>query len=176
MASMRRFVADDIFTFNNVNLDPLTETYNLKFYFSYLVRWPDYCAISESPSGTKMGYIIGKAEGKDKLWHGHVTAVTVAPEYRHIGLATRMMKLLEEVSEKVYNTYFVDLFVRVSNAVAIGMYKKFGYSVYRQIRNYYMGPNEEDAYDMRKALPRDVNKESIIPVGRIVEADELEWS
>lgn len=123
-----------------------------------------------------MGYIIGKAEGKDKLWHGHVTAVTVAPEYRHIGLATRMMKLLEEVSEKVYNTYFVDLFVRVSNAVAIGMYKKFGYSVYRQIRNYYMGPNEEDAYDMRKALPRDVNKESIIPVGRIVEADELEWS
>jgi len=29
---------------------------------------------------------------------------------------------------------------------------------------------------MRKALPRDVNKESIIPVGRIVEADELEWS
>jgi len=46
--------------------------------------------------------VLGKAEGKDKLWHGHVTAVTVAPEYRHIGLATRMMKLLEEVSEKVY--------------------------------------------------------------------------
>eukprot|EP00968_Pinguiococcus_pyrenoidosus_P016295 scaffold1554_cov261-Pinguiococcus_pyrenoidosus.AAC.3 len=29
-----------------------------------------------------MGYIMGKAEGKEDLWHGHVTAVTVTPEYR----------------------------------------------------------------------------------------------
>ena len=39
---------------------------------------------------------------------------------------------------------FVDLFVRVSNSVAIGMYKKFGYTVYRQVIGYYNG--EEDAY------------------------------
>lgn len=28
---------------------------------------------------------MGKAEGKGELWHGHVTAVTVAPEYRRLG-------------------------------------------------------------------------------------------
>lgn len=28
---------------------------------------------------------MGKAEGKAELWHGHVTAVTVAPEYRRLG-------------------------------------------------------------------------------------------
>lgn len=28
-----------------------------------------------------MGYVLGKAEGEDKLWHGHVSAVTVAPRY-----------------------------------------------------------------------------------------------
>jgi hypothetical protein len=33
-----------------------------------------------------MGYIMGKAEGKGKDWHGHVTALTVAPEFRRIGL------------------------------------------------------------------------------------------
>lgn len=33
---------------------------------------------------------------------------------------------------------------RVSNALAIGMYNKFGYSVYRQVLGYYSG--EEDAY------------------------------
>lgn len=27
---------------------------------------------------------MGKAEGKGELWHGHVTAVTVAPEYRRL--------------------------------------------------------------------------------------------
>ena len=44
------------------------------------------------------------------------------------------------------------------------MYKKFGYTIYRQVINYYSGGPEEDAYDMRKACPRDVNKKSIIPL------------
>ena len=45
---------------------------------------------------------MGKAEGRGKEWHGHVTAVTVTPEYRRLGLADGMMKLLEDVSEKMY--------------------------------------------------------------------------
>jgi N-terminal acetyltransferase B complex catalytic subunit len=44
---------------------------------------------------------MGKAEGLNKNWHGHVTAITVAPEYRRLGLADGMMKLLENVSEKM---------------------------------------------------------------------------
>lgn len=44
---------------------------------------------------------MGKAEGRNKDWHGHVTAITVAPEYRRLGLADGMMKLLENVSEKM---------------------------------------------------------------------------
>ena len=43
-----------------------------------------------------------------------------------------------------YDAYFVDLFVRISNNVAIDMYKKFGYSIYRQVLGYYSGT--EDAY------------------------------
>lgn len=54
------------------------------------------------------------------------------------------MNLLEETSEQAYNAYFVDLFVRVSNALAISMYKRFGYSVYRRVLGYYSG--EEDAF------------------------------
>ena len=54
------------------------------------------------------------------------------------------MSLLEEVSERSYNSYFVDLFVRVSNALAITMYKRFGYAVYRRVLGYYSG--EEDAF------------------------------
>jgi hypothetical protein len=30
-----------------------------------------------------MGYILGKVEGKGTNWHGHVTAVTVAPDFRY---------------------------------------------------------------------------------------------
>jgi ribosomal protein S18 acetylase RimI-like enzyme len=48
------------------------------------------------------------------------------------------------VRVRSYKGYFVDLFVRQSNAVAIQMYKNFGYSIYRQVMGYYSG--EEDAY------------------------------
>jgi ribosomal protein S18 acetylase RimI-like enzyme len=43
-----------------------------------------------------------------------------------------------------YNGYFVDLFVRASNSVAISMYTQFGYTKYRQVIGYYSG--EEDAW------------------------------
>ncbi len=45
--------------------------------------------------------VMGKAEGSDKLWHGHVTALTVSPDFRRMGIAKRLMDHLEEVSEKM---------------------------------------------------------------------------
>lgn len=46
------------------------------------------------------------------------------------GLAKKLMDGLEVISDKK-KCYFVDLFVRVSNKLAIGMYEKLGYIVYR---------------------------------------------
>jgi N-terminal acetyltransferase B complex catalytic subunit len=40
----------------------------------------------------------------------------------------------------------VDLFVRVSNEVAIKMYRELGYIVYRTVLEYYSGDPDEDAY------------------------------
>ena len=51
---------------------------------------------------------------------------------------------------------------------------QLGYSIYRQVLEYYSG--EEDAYDMRKAMPRDVGKKSVIPLQRPVRPEDLEWS
>jgi hypothetical protein len=112
MSTLRPFQATDLFKFNHINLDPLTETYNIPFYLTYLSSWPSLCATYEDPSGRLarvlfltvlfknhiqinhiyfvsthcvftcmaayrlMGYILGKAEGADELWHGHVTCVT----------------------------------------------------------------------------------------------------
>eukprot|EP00037_Helgoeca_nana_P014604 m.136345 g.136345 ORF g.136345 m.136345 type:complete len:184 (+) comp22627_c0_seq1:33-584(+) len=176
MTTTRPFTCDDLFKFNRVNLDPLTETYNMNFYFKYLARWPDYFSLSESTSGRMMGYVMGKAEGQGKDWHGHVTAVTVAPEYRRLGLGKTMMDGLERISDSTYNAYFVDLFVRKSNDVAVEMYNKFGYEIYRTVLKYYTGDTieeNEDAYDMRKSLSRDPNKESMVPLGRDIHPHEL---
>lgn len=108
---------------------------------------------------------MGKSEARQNNpmdWHGHVTAVSVADEFRRIGLAAKLMQCLEEVSD-MKKCYFVDLFVRVTNVVAAGMYRALGYVVYRTIHDYYTGPPDEDAYDMRKALSRDVEKRSEMP-------------
>mmetsp|Transcript_4032 Transcript_4032/g.8108 ORF Transcript_4032/g.8108 Transcript_4032/m.8108 type:complete len:177 (-) Transcript_4032:28-558(-) len=176
MTTLRRFALDDLLTFNNVNLDGLTETYNIGFYLEYLSRWPEYfeAAIS-SNKNTMMGYCMGKSEGSEELWHGHVTAVTVAPEYRRQGLARTLMASLESTSTYLYNANFVDLFVRSSNNRAIDMYTKFGYTVYRRVLGYYSGVAPEDGLDMRKALERDKEGKSVIPLEHPITPEELEW-
>ncbi len=101
MTSMRRFSVFDLLRFNNVNLDPLTETYNMGFYLQYIAKWPEYCFVADGPTGRSMGYVLGKAEDfqdKPDSWHGHVTAVTVPPEYRRLGMATQLMHVLERGS------------------------------------------------------------------------------
>lgn len=176
MTTIRPFTCDDLFRFANVNLDPLTETYGIQFYLQYLSRWPEYFQVAESPSGQIMGYIMGKAEGsvEREQWHGHVTAVTVAPEFRKLGIARKLMTSLEEISERK-KCFFVDLFVRVSNVVAVSMYKKLGYVVYRRVLEYYSGDPDEDAFDMRKALSRDVEKKSVIPLKHPVRPEDVEF-
>ena len=113
-----------------------------------------------------------------------------------------MMALLEMVSDEIYKGFFVDLFVRCTNTVAIDMYEGLGYSVYRRVREYYGslgigkgGRDEEDAFgeyfvllypsclndpffvwpDMRKPLSRDPNRRSVRPNGRemIVSAHDV---
>lgn len=166
----------DLYRFNNVNLDPLTETYGLPFYLQYMINWPEYFLVAEHPTGQIMGYIMGKAEGREANWHGHVTAVTVAPEFRRMGLAASFMNKLELISERKH-CYFVDLFVRVSNKTAINMYYNLGYIVYRRITDYYSsndGNPDEDAFDMRKALSRDVEKMSVKPLKNPVPCSEVE--
>jgi hypothetical protein len=126
--------------------------------------------VRHSPPSWIEGYIspafqkvIGKAEGTGAEWHGHVTALTVAPEYRRLSLARKMMYLLEMVSEEIHKGFFVDLYVRCANTVAITMYEGMDYSVYRRVREYYGnlgvgkgGRDEEDAFGTSVVLAESV--------------------
>jgi N-terminal acetyltransferase B complex catalytic subunit len=95
--------------------------------------------------------VLGKAEGSPHDFHGHVTALTVAPEYRRLSLARILMNLLETTSDEVYGGLFVDLYVRCTNSIAIDLYEGLGYSVYRRVREYYgslgLGPGSKDEED-----------------------------
>ncbi|KAG7883294.1 hypothetical protein KL925_000688 [Ogataea polymorpha] len=177
MSSIRPFSATDLFELNSVNLDPLTENFYLYFYLQYLSEWPSLFYKVVSPSNDVQGYMLAKTEGKGKDWHAHISAVTVNPNYRRIGLASTLCSSLERFTEnEPYEVYFIDLFVRCNNKLAIVLYEKLGYSVYRRVVGYYgdyeskMNRNkiddEIDAFDMRKALKRDINRESVRADGR----------
>lgn len=99
-------------------------------------------------------------------WHAHVTALTVAPEARRLGIGQLLMEQMKVVAD-ANDAWFVDLFVRASNYKAIAFYKNLGYSVFRVVKDYYGDNTEdpsldsEDAYDMRKAMKRDVKLEHV---------------
>ena len=109
-------------------------------------------------------------------WHAHITAVTVAPEARRLGIGKMLTEQLEAAGD-AGNAWFVDLFVRKTNYKAIKFYESMGYSIFRVVKDYYgehsTDPTQdsEDAYDMRKPLKRDVKKEHIREDGEKHEVD-----
>lgn len=176
MTSINPFKMNDLFELSAVNLDPFTENFNPLFYLQYLCQWPQLFFKSVEPSinGPEIsGYMMGKTEGQllKKEWHTHITAVTIDRDYRRIGLASDLCRHLEQVTAvKPHETLFVDLFVKVTNSTARQLYEKLGYSVYRRVIGYYGAKYPEDrnvvnddidAFDMRKALPRDVKRETV---------------
>lgn len=100
-------------------------------------------------------------------FHAHITALTVAPHARRLGLARTLSSSLEASGDE-YDAYFVDLFVRKSNKIAQALYKGLGYTVYRTVQAYYVddlsdpsNKNGEDAWDMRKPLKRDKDRRHV---------------
>ncbi|KAL5599013.1 hypothetical protein BROUX41_003669 [Berkeleyomyces rouxiae] len=175
MATFRRFKPDDLNKFSKCNLDPLTETYEISFYLQYHATWPAMFQVCEDADGNIIGYIMGKVEESPAAykntehylpWHGHITALTVAPSARRLGIGKILTDQLERAADD-NDAWFVDLFVRKSNTRAIRFYESLGYSIFRTVESYYgdhstdPAATSEDAYDMRKSMKRDQKKEHI---------------
>ena len=88
------------------------------------------------------------------------------------------MAYLEEVSTKWHDAYFVDLFVRPSNNIAVGFYRQLGYEVYRTVTGYYSSTEgaSEDSYDMRKSMPKDSEGKLSRPLNKSIMPHELEYN
>lgn len=163
----------------------LKEQYGCHYYSNYVATWPEMCMVAESafeagPSVkaySASAFVFGSnpAEcwkltdstviGKDEppppnpQHHAHLTAMSITPSFRGLGLARLFMDHLEllasdgqvssdpqesegEVGEgedekakrkDCVDAWFVDLFVRCNNHRAVEMYERLGYSVYRRV-------------------------------------------
>ncbi|EAQ90654.1 conserved hypothetical protein [Chaetomium globosum CBS 148.51] len=182
MANFRRFRPDDLNKLSKCNLDPFTETYELGFYLQYYAKWPSLFQVAEDQHGNIIGYIMGKLESSPEIyqfsehylpWHAHITAVTVAPEARRLGIGKLLTEQLE-VAADANDAWFVDLFVRVSNHKAITFYKNMGYSVFRVVKDYYgehsTDPNLSSEDALRHAQAHEEGRKAATCEGRRREA------
>jgi ribosomal-protein-alanine N-acetyltransferase len=73
---------------------------------------------------------------------GHVTTVSVDPDFQQHRIATRMMLVLVEraLSRRVEA---LTLEVRPSNAAAVALYQRFGFAPVGVRKNYYRETNED---------------------------------
>jgi N-terminal acetyltransferase B complex catalytic subunit len=168
---LRPFHETDIFKFNNINLDQWTENYTTSFYFDYIMQYPEWCIVAED-DGIIAGYLLAKAEyyRKSEDWHSHISAISVAPEYRKSGIAKLLLDYFHKLSN-LKSCIFADLYVRISNTNAIDLYKSYGYIIYRRVLDYYSG--EEDAFDMRLPLEVDKDQSSIKDAGYSISTEKL---
>ena len=101
---------------------------------------PSGICLAATDGDELVGYLV--CSRYDEVWH--LMNVAVAPERRRAGIAT---KLIEGLFQEAGTSLPFTLEVRMSNAQAIAMYQRFGFSSAGVRRRYYHD-NGEDALIM----------------------------
>jgi len=153
--TLRKFVPDDLQNVMQINRVCLPENYSDFFFMDLHQRYPETFIVCEE-NGQIEGYIMSRIEvglsnyGFSGLVRkGHVVSIAVLPQFRHRGVAQALIKKALEGMD-YYKAKQCFLEVRITNDLAISLYKKLGFEVTRTINGYYS--DGEDAYVMTKRL------------------------
>ena len=126
---------------------------------SFPTPWSRYAYLSELLENDQAHYVVartgdGKIAGYLGMWlildEGHITTIAVHPAYRGRGVG-RQLLAAADIIDRANGGSKITLEVRVSNYIAHGLFKKFGY-VDVGIRPGYYRDNNEDAIIMWKDL------------------------
>lgn len=123
---------------------------------SFKTPWSKGSFIEEIKRNKFAVYFSAKAGervvGYAGMWvvcnEGHITNVAVHPEYRRIGIGSRLMEVLITAARNL-NIESMTLEVRKSNIAAQALYRKYGF-IEKGIRRSYYSDNNEDAVIMWK--------------------------
>lgn len=86
--------------------------------------------------------LVGYIGVQTVLDEGYINNVAVRPEYRRRGIAAALISLLAEQAQAI-GLAFMTLEVRESNAPAISLYEKLGFTTVGRRKNYYEKPRED---------------------------------
>lgn len=80
-----------------------------------------------------------------------ISKIAVLKEYQNNGYGTKLLEfIINNLKIENSEVHFITLEVRVSNIIAINLYKKFNFEIVNVKKNYY--ENKEDALYMVKGI------------------------
>ena len=86
--------------------------------------------------------VIGYVGSQSSIDEADVMNVAVHPDFRRQGIAEKLIdRLVEALKERGIHALLLE--VRVSNAPAIALYEKLGFSQVGRRKNYYHNPKED---------------------------------
>ncbi|KAI3959607.1 hypothetical protein MKW92_031870 [Papaver armeniacum] len=92
-----------------------------------------------------------EAEEDVEECEGYISCLGVHPSHRKLGIARKLMNVVENAMVKQYGSKYVSLHVRVSNHAAIKFYtEKLGYKIHDSTTKFI--DDGEDGYHMKKHL------------------------
>ncbi|XP_030561901.1 N-alpha-acetyltransferase 20 isoform X2 [Drosophila novamexicana] len=105
MTALREFTFDDLFKFNRIVFDPLTEVYSISFFMDKILEFPMLATVAVAPNEQLVGFILGSrnimaelvGDGKNLdliSSHGHVSVLSIDLEFRRLGLGSLLMERL----------------------------------------------------------------------------------
>ena len=103
---------------------------------AYLLTDYNTVGLVAKADGDIAGFIILQVEIENDTLYGHIITINVAPNYRRKGIATKMLKEIEQIlREKGINECHLE--VREDNSAALKLYQNSGYRKIVRLEKYY---------------------------------------
>ena len=145
-------------TFDVANITDIDQLYNIeiksfnfpwqKEFFKYLFFERSVLIVKACLKDVIIGFFVITKELREGLKVIHILNIAVHPDYRNMGAGKRMLETIENIARNELCNV-VELEVRVSNKIAIDLYKKKGFAITKILEKYY---KNEDGIMMRKYI------------------------
>lgn len=108
-----------------------------KEHIMFLLQDSNSVSLIAQTNGEIAGFIIGLIQHIRGMKTGHIYTIDVATKHRRRGVGIKLLKELEQIFTKK-GVEICYLEARLSNVVALELYKKQGYSEVERLKDYYL--------------------------------------
>ena len=139
----------DVDNMNELNRCCLPENYPIYQWSILVTIMGKFCTVAYD-NNILIGYVLCTlvCNCNDKI--GCIASIAVHPKYRHLGIATKMLKRSIEQLETIPNLKEINLHVRQSNKIAQHLYEKMNFIESGIVNNYY--EDGEDALVLTRPI------------------------